>query len=212
MNLPDIAHLADEAKTKTTEAATLSELCDKIVAEGALSSDENLRDVVNAAAHVKTNIDAAEAMREERVGDLRRYLRGAEEVYAPIIKSGKRAYAALRGAITDYVVRQETTRAGFQDALEQALADGAPREALKELEAQVSRHEIPNIEGLGLKKKRKVVITDYERAIKWCIEHGRDDVLLINEKGLGEQDARDIPGIDVVLDVTPSITASKVLG
>ena len=192
IDLEAVEALAKDEASTTSEYLTYIEAMD-------LQTNDDLKFAVGAVAELKEYTEKVQDSRTGFVGPAQAIIDQANGLFKPALKDLKNCEHALKVNIKQFVCTQELRR---NELLERVAAG---EDVLEEADKCL----IPKIAGLTFRRTSGFAVSDMSKALAWVVENGRDDLITLNLAAV-KKAGLDIPGVDQVDTVTPSITASKV--
>jgi hypothetical protein len=206
MKMPNMNAVTKQASAESEDARRSLELVERME----IAKDPELRTAVGWVAEVKDRLNAVEDRRKKIVEPLKEALSEVDALFKPALDLLKSAEKTIKGKVSDYTDQQTAKR----HKLLSAAGDANDSAKTEKLIAEADEYNLPKVPGMSLRHSIDIEVFDPEKAMLWCVENERWDLLQVNVKALkalAKAEGSPMPaGVLVTPKTTVAITVDKV--
>ncbi len=208
--MPKMTEVATIAGTEKEDAARSLDYIKRLNVQ----DQKSLEEAVRYVAEVKKSTDMVDERRRGFTSALQQIITDVNDFFRPPLADLTAAEKEIKKKIGTYAQGVEEKRFELVARAGVSLRKGDKDDGEMLLE-DAEKFEIQKVPGLSVRKGQELEVTDPKGAVAWCIDNGRTDLLVLNDKALkallkAEALPEEMPGVTVKPKATVVITASKV--
>ena len=202
------------AEDDTKEAAEVLAMIEDMV----ITTPAELQFAVGAVVEIQEGITEVEGKISRVTSLAEAIIAEVKGWWAPALESMNASRTALRDKMSAHDLANAERRIRMLQAAGIAGAQGQPEEAGR-LIAEAADTETAKIGGLSFRRTLDVAIADEARAVKWCVDNNRLDLLKLDAKAVSSYGKTcadkglpiEVPGIAVTPKTSPTIPPKRVV-